>query len=65
MQYFDAIRVLPTATHIYADVTDKEVAKLTGTFYVTQIDGVTVVGTQEVIKSLDSKELVPGKMNFN
>lgn len=64
MKYIDAMQLLPSASYIYADVTEAELAKVKIAHYVSELEGKTILGTSEPIDKLSSKLLVPGSITF-
>lgn len=64
IQYKDAINLLPNANYIYADVTISEIEAVNAHVYMTEIDGILILGTTEQVEALAAKELVSGPMKF-
>ena len=62
MKYSDALELLPNATYIYSDVSDDVLNNLAIAHYVSELDGVKILGTNEPVEGLT--ELVAGSMSF-
>ena len=64
VSFTEALALLPNATFIYSNVTDKELSEVSVTKYSTMVENVRIIGTLEPIPALESKELVAGSMSF-
>jgi hypothetical protein len=54
----DEAKAYITAAHIYANVTPLETVNCPVSKYLTEVGGVTLLGTEEPYEALASKELV-------
>lgn len=64
MKYIDAFNLLPQSNHIYAEVTEAELAKVKIPHFMSFLEDKLILGTLEPIDKLASKELTPGTMTF-
>ena len=62
MKYSDAKNLIPSAAHLYVGVTQEHIDAVTTQKYVSEFEGVSILGTLEPIDSL--VELLPGSMSF-
>lgn len=59
MTYLELIKLLPSASHLYYDVSVAEVKALTVSKWLTRVGAKTCIGTEDPVSELVAKELVP------
>lgn len=64
IRYTDAAQLVPTAQFIYVALTQEEIDSASMQKYVSEFEGVKILGTLEPIESLSQKELKVGAVSF-
>lgn len=64
MKYTEAKNLLASAEFIYGDVTQDEIDAVEQQKYVSELDGVKILGTLTAVEELADKELKAGSMSF-
>lgn len=64
IRYTDVAQLVPTARFIYVALTQEEIDSASVQKYVSEFEGVKILGTLEPIESLSQKELKVGAVSF-